>query len=254
MSTIPVLITYSEATPERREAGERRADRGDLEERLKGISASAHSYSHVPAVLAKLPLKDMEKNHDVLRGLEGCKIWLDRKVEVKLDESAPLIEASRLWENGYRGENQNVAILDTGIDDSHPDLDDLDDNEQTIDPKVIAENNFTVEENADDLLGPGSPLLSGRVGELPETNGFRTSRLPIDYPAKSTYFRSGRVTAPLTLLKLPLIYLHPFLYPHKGFCEVPQDFRPPGIELVQPLLQFVRRRIGGEWTLPSIIG
>jgi hypothetical protein len=47
-----------------------------------------------------------------------------------------------LFAQGLNGSHTIVAILDTGIDITHPDLDDLDDNETTYDPKVLAQVSF----------------------------------------------------------------------------------------------------------------
>jgi subtilisin family serine protease len=50
------------------------------------------------------------------------KLWLDRKVTATLDQSVPLIGAPDAWDAGHDGTGAKVAILDTGIDDTHPDL------------------------------------------------------------------------------------------------------------------------------------
>lgn len=62
-----------------------------------------------------------------------------------LNESTALIGADELWTNGTTGEGVIIAILDTGINKYHPDLDDMDDDPATCDPKVLAEEAFIEE-------------------------------------------------------------------------------------------------------------
>ena len=50
------------------------------------------------------------------------KVWLNRKVTVDLDVSVPKIGAPAAWQAGFDGTGTKVAVLDTGIDDNHPDL------------------------------------------------------------------------------------------------------------------------------------
>ncbi len=50
------------------------------------------------------------------------KVWLDGLRQVSLDRSVPQIGAPAAWRSGYTGTGATVAVLDTGIDTSHPDL------------------------------------------------------------------------------------------------------------------------------------
>jgi serine protease AprX len=65
------------------------------------------------------------------------------------DVATEVIGARRVWETyGLNGSGITIAILDTGINATHPDLDDLDDNPNTTDPKVIAHKSFALNTTA----------------------------------------------------------------------------------------------------------
>ncbi|MGW6795810.1 S8 family serine peptidase [Streptomyces chartreusis] len=50
------------------------------------------------------------------------RVWLDGQVRSTLDRSVPQIGAPAVWKAGQQGESVKVAVLDTGADQSHPDL------------------------------------------------------------------------------------------------------------------------------------
>ncbi|MEV7992080.1 S8 family serine peptidase [Streptomyces sp. NPDC086077] len=50
------------------------------------------------------------------------RIWLDGKVKADLAESVAQIGAPEAWKSGSTGQGVNVAVLDTGVDADHPDL------------------------------------------------------------------------------------------------------------------------------------
>ncbi len=83
-----------------------------------------------------------------------------------LNETTHLIRADEVWAEGYRGRGVIIAIIDTGIDKNHPDLDDLDDDPLTDDPKVLAEVAFLPGGSNDtsDVLGHGTWVASIAAG------------------------------------------------------------------------------------------
>jgi serine protease AprX len=60
---------------------------------------------------------DLLSKHD---GVE--QIWPDLPVHTCLDVSVPKINTPRVWEAGFKGEGIKIAVVDTGIDDTHPDF------------------------------------------------------------------------------------------------------------------------------------
>jgi subtilisin family serine protease len=151
LTYLPILVDYK-----------------DKEEKVFGVAEQKElekvvnitivkSYHSIPTFSAKLSFEGINRTFKTLvERPEIKKIWLDKKVKVSLYESVPLIGAPELWKSGYNGSGLEIAILDTGIDDTHPDLDDLDDNPATYDPKVIVKKDFTDDETTEDLYGHGT--------------------------------------------------------------------------------------------------
>jgi parallel beta-helix repeat protein len=131
---------------------------GSVEAEIKDFNGEVTMKSPRLSVLAaKLPVDTIkESTETLLKRPDVEKIWLDKKVQVSLNESVPLIGAPELWATGDNGAGIKIAILDTGIDATHPDLNDLDDNVETYDPKVTVSVNFSDDSSADDLFGHGT--------------------------------------------------------------------------------------------------
>ena len=78
---------------------------------------------------------------------EVRRIWLDRRFRATaLDPNLTQIGAPAAWSAGLTGEGVKVAVLDTGIDTTHPDLR----------GKVVAEANFSEADSATDHYGHGT--------------------------------------------------------------------------------------------------
>jgi|Deesub1362B_J571_1020462.scaffolds.fasta_scaffold00360_6 subtilisin family serine protease len=115
---------------------------------------------HLPFITLQLPYEciiELSKQNFI------AYISLDIKYYACLNESVSIVKPPETWHqiemrHGYEinGSGVKIAILDTGIDKTHLDLDDLDDNPQTIDPKVVAERCFTDENHTTDGYGHGT--------------------------------------------------------------------------------------------------
>ncbi len=66
----------------------------------------------------------------------------EQNFETQSYPSRAQVGAKGLIDAGLTGQGAIIAILDTGIDSTHPDLDDLDNDPSTNDPKVIKEKSF----------------------------------------------------------------------------------------------------------------
>jgi subtilisin family serine protease len=83
------------------------------------------------------------------------KIWLDAPVKAVLDRSAAQIGAPAAWQAGHTGKGTKVAVLDSGVDATHPDLADA----------IVDAKDFTSSPSGtDDLVGHGTHVASTITG------------------------------------------------------------------------------------------
>ncbi|HWO63463.1 MAG TPA: S8 family serine peptidase, partial [Umezawaea sp.] len=78
------------------------------------------------------------------------KIRLDGLRQPSLDRSVPQIGAPEAWKAGYTGTGVKVAVLDTGVDATHPDLV----------GRELVEQNFTEDADNQDLVGHGTHVAA----------------------------------------------------------------------------------------------
>ncbi|MEV7319106.1 S8 family peptidase [Streptomyces sp. NPDC093970] len=138
-------------------------DAGTLRHTLRTLNADA----------VQTPVKDTPELWDAVtdgdRAASGiAHVWLDGVRRASLDKSVPQIGAPKAWAAGYNGKGVKIAVLDTGVDTTHPDLKD----------QVIESKNFTTAADASDHFGHGTHVASIAAGTGAKSHGKYTGVAP----------------------------------------------------------------------------
>jgi serine protease AprX len=91
----------------------------DQLEALAGVAVGVHGFQHVPAaavVAAPVDLSLLTNLPDVRR------VVPNRPFSTLLQGSTATMRADAAWDLGWTGEGVAIAVIDTGIDGTHPDL------------------------------------------------------------------------------------------------------------------------------------
>jgi serine protease AprX len=130
--------------------------------------ATGRTFNLFPAEALKVTAADIEalsQHEDV------AYVWPDLPVHTCLNTSVPKIAAPRLWaETGFRGQDIKVAVIDTGIDETHPDFA----------GRIVATKSFVSDSARDDnghgthvagtIAGSGAKSSGKYVGVAPEAS------------------------------------------------------------------------------------
>jgi subtilisin family serine protease len=145
-AVLPTIVEYTDTT-----AGAAR---------VRAAGAQAHRLSSVDGAAVRVAKGEAASFWgQVTAGRRGMaagveRVWLDGRREISLDVSVPQIGAPSAWDAGFDGTGVTVAVLDTGVDATHPDLAD----------KIVEARNFTDAPDTNDLVGHGTHVASTIAG------------------------------------------------------------------------------------------
>lgn len=151
--------------------GDDDAHRADLPLIVQGGSAAkALAVRHTLSGLGAVAVRQPKAKGLKAAGLTGARhVWLDRKVHAQaLDRNLTRIGAPAAWTAGATGKDVKVAVLDTGVDATHPDLR----------GRVAEQKNFSQSPDTVDHVGHGTHVAATIAGTGAAANGERKGVAP----------------------------------------------------------------------------
>jgi subtilisin family serine protease len=110
-----------------------------------------HTHKRINAIVVQVPSKNKESFKSALQR-KGFAVEESKRVYPLLNETVPDLHVPLIWDAGFNGSSVTCAVIDTGIDQDHPDLAE----------RISAYKNFTVEDKLD-VVGHGTHV-AGIIG------------------------------------------------------------------------------------------
>jgi serine protease AprX len=150
---------------------------------LRLVGVDAVGFQHLPAVLLRGTAAQLTAAATV-PGVTG--LWRNRHLEQELDQSVALIQADAVHAapHGYTGDGVAIAVLDSGIDGTHPDLEYPTKTVQNVkvlgNQHIFRDLTFTVEDvaNTDTTTGHGTHVAGIAAGDGTASGGLYAGVAP----------------------------------------------------------------------------
>ncbi|WHY72044.1 S8 family serine peptidase [Fictibacillus enclensis] len=161
---LPIIVQYNESKVRTKTVLPAAPEGSSKTRTLESINATAVSADKKEAedFWADITKEEQPTKAKAAKFEQGIKkIWLDGKAEATLAESVPQVGAPEAWAAGYDGKGTTVAVLDTGIDNTHPD----------IQPQLTEAVSFVQGEDAVDHHAHGTHVASTVLGTGAASSG-----------------------------------------------------------------------------------
>ncbi len=91
---------------------------------IRALSATPrYAFNRVAAFSAFIDAREFLKlREEIMRECGIIKVEIAKPIQLFLKETVPLVEAPAAWSHGFTGKSVRVAVLDTGVDWTHPAL------------------------------------------------------------------------------------------------------------------------------------